>query len=85
MCDFCKETKLIDSVSFNPSNWIESGEITSIESLVRLDIRPEDDIYQIDCQVIAVNSLDNVYGDWYSTPVDINFCPMCGKNLKKGV
>lgn len=80
MCRYCEETSCIDSVEYNVEN-LSDGKIDFVEARVRLDIRPEDDLYQIDSEVVAIVG-DKVYGEWSNNALDINYCPMCGRKLR---
>lgn len=84
MCKYCEETSCISTARYNCKD-INNNIIDSIEARVRLDIRPESELYQIDSEVVAFVGND-VYGEWSSAHVlDINYCPMCGKNLRKNI
>lgn len=84
MCKYCEETSCISTAEYGCKD-ISDSMIDSIEARVRLDIRPEDDLYQIDSEVVAFVG-DNIYGEWSSTHVlDINYCPMCGRNLRENI
>lgn len=81
MCKYCKETSCIDYASYDCKH-ISEGKIDSIEARVRMDIRPEDELYQIDSEVVAIVG-DKVYGKWSDTALNINYCPMCGRKLRE--
>lgn len=80
MCKYCEETSCINYATYDCKH-ISKEKIDHIEAIVRLDIRPEDELYQIDSEVIAI--VDNiVYGNWSDKSFDINYCPICGRKLR---
>lgn len=83
MCQYCEETSCISHATFYPRNWIDSGEIEIIQALVRLDVIPEDDLFQIDCEVTGITNDLRSYGEWSCDCLDINYCPMCGRKLRE--
>ena len=80
-CKFCKETDCIVSHEVKV-NTIEG--IDKVVSLVRADIRPEDNLFQIDVQTLYTNNEGDVMGSFSDDCLDINFCPVCGRKLRKG-
>lgn len=80
MCKYCEETSCISVAEYkmNDEKWDYAL------ARVRLDIRPEDDLFQIDCEALVVDKKGDPYGEWSTCDVlDINYCPMCGKKLRK--
>lgn len=92
MCKYCEETNCLTAAKYECTNSYEHGDITSALARTRLDIRPESDLYQIDSEVlisvIERTKLDedkmHVFGEW-SQPLDINYCPMCGRKLRDNI
>lgn len=79
-CKFCKETSCIVSHEVNVNN-IKG--IDKVASLVRADIRPEDNLFQIDVQTLYTNNEGKVMGSFSDDCLDINYCPVCGRKLRK--
>lgn len=81
MCKYCKETDCINHVCYE----VGDENIKSVESLVRLDIREEDNLYQLDTELLVhMNNSQKreiIKGAW-SDGLDINYCPMCGRSLR---
>lgn len=80
-CKFCKETNCITSHTITPIG--KDSKVKEITSLVRLDIRPEDDLFQIDVQTLYKNNEGKYIGEFSDDCLDINFCPMCGRSLRE--
>lgn len=80
-CKFCKETDCIVSHEVKVNN-VEG--IDKVISLVRADIRPDDNLFQIDVQTLYTNNEGKVMGSFSDDCLDINFCPVCGRKLRKG-
>lgn len=78
-CQFCCETNCV--LTSNMKN----GEDT-IYSDIRMDCRPEDDLWQIDNEIAYQNrdDVEHIVGEWSNTAIDLNYCPICGRRLRKG-
>lgn len=78
-CKFCCETNCVLTSS------MKNGEDT-IYSDIRMDCRPEDDLWQIDNEIVYQyrDDKDHAFGEWSNTAIDLNYCPICGRKLRKG-
>lgn len=84
MCRYCEQTSCISTAEYD-SRGISDNTIDSIEARVRLDIIPEDNLYQIDSEVVAFVG-NSVFGEWSTANIlDINYCPMCGRKLRDNI
>lgn len=81
-CKFCGEVNCIVSHSIEVPDEV-SEDIKRVASLVRFDSRPEDDIFQIDVETIYEGKDGTFRGGFSDDCVDINFCPVCGRKLRK--
>lgn len=76
-CDFCKDISCILTIKLNVNN----ETVDEIVSLIRFDIRAEDNLYQIDNQVLYKNQEGKLRGE-FGESIDINYCPICGRKLR---
>lgn len=86
MCEYCEETSCLSEIDYDLKGQ-GYGDVQSVIARTRMDIRPEDDLWQIDTEIVVLvqNEEDErprVYGEW-SDALNINYCPMCGKRLRK--
>lgn len=78
-CKFCCETNCVLTSS------MKNGKDT-IYSDIRMDCRPEDDLWQIDNEIVyqTGDDINHTFGEWSNTAIDLNYCPICGRKLRKG-
>lgn len=86
MCKYCEETSCLSEIEYNLKGQ-NYGNVKSAIARTRMDIRPEDDLWQIDTEVVVLvqdeeSERPRIYGEW-SDALNINYCPMCGKRLRK--
>ena len=86
MCKYCEETSCLSEIEYN-LNGQDYGDVKSAIARTRMDVRPEDDLWQIDTEIVVLvqdeeSERPRVYGEW-SDALNINYCPMCGKKLRK--
>ena len=86
MCKYCEETSCLSEIEYSLKGQ-NYGDVKSAIARTRMDIRPEDDLWQIDTEVVVLvqdeeSERPRVYGEW-SDALNINYCPMCGKKLRK--
>lgn len=78
-CQFCCETNgaLLSTM--------KNGNDT-IYSTIRIDVRPEDDLYQLDTEIAyqAGEDSQHITAEWSNDAININYCPICGRRLRKG-
>ena len=93
MCKYCEETSCLSEIEYSLKETEYNlkgqnyGDVKSAIARTRMDIRPEDDLWQIDTEVVVLvqdeeSERPRVYGEW-SDALNINYCPMCGKRLRK--
>ena len=93
MCKYCEETSCLSEIEYSLKETEYNlkgqnyGNVKSAIARTRMDIRPEDDLWQIDTEVVVLvqdeeSERPRVYGEW-SDALNINYCPMCGKKLRK--
>lgn len=93
MCKYCEETSCLSEIEYSLKETEYNlkgqnyGDVKSAIARTRMDIRPEDDLWQIDTEVVVLvqdeeSERPRVYGEW-SDALNINYCPMCGKKLRK--
>lgn len=77
-CKFCCETNAV------LLSTMENGNDT-IYSTIRMDVRPEDDLYQLDTEIAYQNGDSQQFtAEWSNDAIDINYCPICGRRLRQG-
>ena len=86
MCKYCEETNCLSEIDYDLKGQ-DYGDIQSAIARTRMDIRPEDDLWQIDTEIVVLvqdeeSERPRIYGKW-SDALNINYCPMCGKKLRK--
>lgn len=93
MCKYCEETSCLSEIEYSLKETEYNlkgqnyGDVKSAIARTRMDIRPEDDLWQIDTEIVVLvqdeeSERPRVYGEW-SDALNINYCPMCGKKLRK--
>lgn len=82
MCKYCENTTNLFSQFFQIDNSkINHGDLTGVINNLRMDIRPEDNIYQLDIELIRYDNKGNTITEWSDNCIDIKYCPFCGKHL----
>ena len=86
MCKYCEETSCLSEIDYDLKGQ-DYGDMQSAIARTRMDIRPEDDLWQIDTEIVVLvqneeNERPRIYGKW-SDALNINYCPMCGKRLRE--
>lgn len=86
MCKYCEETSCLSEIDYDLKGQ-GHGDVQSAIARTRMDIRPEDDLWQIDTEVVVLvqdeeSERPRIYGEW-SDALNINYCPMCGKRLRE--
>lgn len=78
-CLFCCETNGVLLTTMKNGN-------DTIYSTIRMDIRPEDDLYQLDTEIAYQTGDDtqHISAIWSNDAININYCPICGRRLRKG-
>lgn len=83
MCKYCDNTTQLFNQLFRVDNSvIDHGNLTGIITNLRMDIRPEDNLYQLDIQLTEYDNKGNKSSDWSDNAIDINYCPFCGRSLR---
>ena len=93
MCKYCEETSCLSEIEYSLKETEYNlkgqnyGDVKSAIARTRMDIKPEDDLWQIDTEIVVLvqdeeSERPRVYGEW-SDALNINYCPMCGKKLRK--
>lgn len=83
MCKYCETTNVLFNQLFQiDNNVINHGDLTGIITNLRMDIRPEDDLYQLDIELVEYDNKGNAKSDFSDNCVDINYCPFCGRQLR---
>ena len=77
-CKFCCETNAV------LSSTVRNNDMT-IYSDIRMDCRPEDELWQIDNEITyhVGFDTDSMYSEWSNSAIDLNYCPICGRQLRK--
>ena len=86
MCKYCEETSCLSEIDYDLKGQ-GYGDVQSAIARTRMDIRPEDDLWQIDTEIVVLvqdeeSERPKIYGKW-SDALNINYCPMCGKRLRE--
>lgn len=78
-CQFCCETNGVLLTTMKNGN-------DTIYSTLRMDVRPEDDLYQLDTEIAYQVGEDTQHmsAEWSTDAIDINYCPVCGRRLRQG-
>ena len=86
MCKYCEETSCLSEIDYDLKGQ-DYGDVQSAIARTRMDIRQEDDLWQIDTEIVVLvqdeeSERPRIYGKW-SDALNINYCPMCGKRLRE--
>lgn len=86
MCKYCEETSCLSEIDYDLKGQ-GYGDVQSAIARTRMDIRPEDNLWQIDTEIVVLvqdekSERPRIYGKW-SDALNINYCPMCGKRLRE--